>query len=76
MNWASVCGGNVGGVLMYMQPEIFRLYIPRFINIMNSLIEGFADDGTCLEFLSSAVDGTARRPFPTGCESNRRGCLT
>ena len=49
MNWASVCGGNVGGVLMYQQPETFRLYIPRFISIMDSLIEGFAEDGTCLE---------------------------
>lgn len=49
MNWAAVCGGNVGAVLLYMQPETFRLYIPRFVSILNSLIEGFADDGTCLE---------------------------
>lgn len=49
MNWAAVCGGNVGGVLLYQQPETFRENIPRLVKCMNSLIDGFPEDGTCLE---------------------------
>lgn len=52
MNWASVCGGNVGGVLMYLEPELFLQQLPRLLETMQSLIDGFPDDGTCLEGFS------------------------
>jgi len=48
-NWASVCAGNVGGVLMYLEPEKFRKHLPRLLKSMDCLVESFASDGTCLE---------------------------
>ena len=28
-NWAAVCAGNVGGAMMYLEPELFRQQLPR-----------------------------------------------
>jgi len=48
-NWAAVCAGNVGGVLMYLEPELFRKYLPRLLATMDCFLSGFAEDGTCME---------------------------
>lgn len=48
-NWSSVCGGNVGGMLMYAFPEIFEENLPRIVACMESLYKSYPSDGTCLE---------------------------
>ena len=48
-NWAAVCAGNVGGAMMYLEPEIFRQQLPRLLDTMRSFLSGFPEDGTCLE---------------------------
>lgn len=51
-NWAAVCAGNVGGALMYLFPEEFKELLPRFLSTMQCLLDGFPEDGTCLEGIS------------------------
>ena len=48
-NWAAVCGGNVGGTLMYWDPELFRAQLPRILKNMQNFIDGFSDEGICME---------------------------
>lgn len=48
-NWAAVCGGCVGGAMMYLAPDDFRVLLPRFLNTMQRFIDGFSDDGICME---------------------------
>lgn len=49
MNWAAVCAGSVGAAFMYMAPERFPLVKDRLINTMKRFLEGYGDDGACLE---------------------------
>ena len=49
MNWASVCGGYVGGALIYLFPEEFDCFKERILNTMSSYIAGFTDEGNCPE---------------------------
>lgn len=49
MNWAAVCAGCVGGAFLYCAPERFHLVHDRIITTMNKFLEGFGDDGICLE---------------------------
>lgn len=48
-NWGAVCGGAVGGVLIYNAPEIFEEQKDRLISTMNCFLMSYPSDGTCLE---------------------------
>ena len=48
-NWAAVCAGNVGGALMYLDPEEFDRQLPRLLDTMRCFLDGFPNDGTCME---------------------------
>ncbi len=48
-NWASVCGGNVGGTMMYLDPDAFRAHMPRVLGDMSRFIGDFSDEGICME---------------------------
>lgn len=48
-NWAAVCAGNVGGAMMYLDPECFDSQLPRLLDTMRVFLSGFPDDGTCME---------------------------
>jgi len=49
MNWASVCGGYIGGALLYLFPEEFAKHKSRILKTLDCYIDGFTDDGFCLE---------------------------
>jgi len=51
-NWSAVCAGNVGGAMMYLEPEIFDKQLPRLLDTMRVFLSGFPDDGTCMEGFS------------------------
>ena len=48
-NWAAVCAGNVGGAMMYLEPELFKQQLPRLLDTMRCFLSGFPEDGTCME---------------------------
>ena len=48
-NWSAVCAGNVGGAMMYLDPEEFERQLPRLLDIMRTFMSGFPADGTCME---------------------------
>ena len=48
-NWASVCAGNVGGAMMYLEPDLFKEQLPRLLDTMRCFLSGFPEDGTCME---------------------------
>lgn len=50
-NWVAVCGGNIGGALMYLFPEQFQKLLPRIQSTVKQLLDGYPNDGTCLEGL-------------------------
>lgn len=49
MNWASVCGSFTGGTLLYLFPEEFQRQRDRILKTLQCYIDGFPQDGTCLE---------------------------
>lgn len=49
MNWASVCGGFTGGTLIYLFPEEFKNQESRILKTLQCYIDGFLNDGVCLE---------------------------
>ena len=49
MNWAAVCGAYTGGALLYLFPEEFRKQKKRLLKTLRYYINGFTDDGFCLE---------------------------
>lgn len=51
-NWAAVCAGNVGGAMMYLDPDSFDSQLPRLLDTMHVFLSGFPDDGTCMEGFS------------------------
>ena len=51
-NWASVCAANVGGALLYLDPEAFSEALPRLQRSFTCFLNGFSDDGVCLEGLA------------------------
>ena len=51
-NWAAVCAGHVGGILMYMEPELLQKHLPRLLKTMDCFLSSFAADGTCMEGFS------------------------
>lgn len=48
-NWASVCAGGVGAVLMYEDPILFRAEKGRLERTMEGYLASFGDDGVCVE---------------------------
>ena len=48
-NWAAVCAGGVGGVLMYECPEIFLQQRGRLDSVMQVYLDSYKDDGVCVE---------------------------
>ena len=51
-NWAAVCAGHVGGILMYLEPELLQKHLPRLLKTMDCFLSSFAADGTCMEGFS------------------------
>lgn len=53
MNWAAVCAGSVGAAAMYLIQEDEKLapVLHRLLSTMESFLDGFADDGACMEGL-------------------------
>ncbi len=49
MNWASVCGGFIGGTLIYLFPEEFEKQKNRILRTLKCYIDGFPQDGMCFE---------------------------
>lgn len=51
MNWAAVCAGSVGMAAMYTIPDDAALnpILHRVLASMACFVDGFADDGACLE---------------------------
>lgn len=47
-NWAAVCAGSVGAVLLYLEPNYEKM-MPRIYEAMDKYLEGFLDDGVCIE---------------------------
>ena len=50
-NWAAVCAGSVGAAFLYVAPERFSLVHDRILNTLDSFLDGFGEDGICLEGL-------------------------
>lgn len=48
-NWASVCAGGVGGVMMYECPDLFFEQKERLDSVMQVYLDSYADDGVCVE---------------------------
>lgn len=48
-NWAAVCAGGVGGVLMYECPDIYMEQKDRLDATMQQYLDSYADDGICVE---------------------------
>ncbi|MBO5725707.1 MAG: heparinase II/III family protein, partial [Clostridia bacterium] len=52
MNWSAVCGGGVGCAMMYLEPDMFKKCLPRFLKALEYFFSGFPSDGACLEGVS------------------------
>lgn len=48
-NWAAVCAAGVGATLMYEAPELYFENIDRIDSAMQSYLDGYEDDGACVE---------------------------
>lgn len=49
MNWAAVCGGLIAGTLIYLFPDEFLRQRERLLGTIDCYIDGFTEDGFCLE---------------------------
>lgn len=51
MNWAAVCAGSIGAAAIYLydSDEVLCEVIYRALSSMESFLEGFPEDGSCLE---------------------------
>jgi hypothetical protein len=51
MNWAAVCAGSVGAAAMYLIKDEHTLapLLHRVLESMDSFLDGFPEDGACLE---------------------------
>ena len=53
LNWAGVCTGNIMSAYIYMATdEEIEAQLPRMLKTFEGYLEGFDDDGGCLEGLS------------------------
>ena len=53
-NWNAVCVGNIGSAAIYLyqdQPELLEKYMARVCHDLTFYVDGFAEDGTCMEGL-------------------------
>lgn len=53
-NWNAVCVGNIGSAALYLyqdSPEKLGKYISRVCRALTYYVDGFAEDGTCMEGL-------------------------
>ena len=53
-NWNAVCGGNIGCIGMYLmqdEPEKLNALLERLQASLTHYIDGFAEDGACMEGL-------------------------
>ena len=50
-NWASVCGGSIGSMALHLFEDNQELsaLLKRVLDTMDSYLDGFNDDGVCLE---------------------------
>lgn len=51
-NWNAVCAGSVGSAAIYLlkeEPERLQNLLARLLNSLVHYVEGFADDGACME---------------------------
>ena len=51
-NWAAVCAASVGASFMYQAPEEFSEVRERISSSINCFLNGYKDDGACLEGLA------------------------
>ena len=51
-NWAAVCGGSVGGAMLYLDPTLLEQCMPRILKALEQFIDGFSDEGVCMEGFS------------------------
>lgn len=51
MNWAAVCAGSIGAAAMYLIEDDHMLapLLHRVLESMESFLDGFSEDGACLE---------------------------
>lgn len=53
-NWNAVCAGSIGSACLHLmkeEPERLEACLARVMNSLTYYIEGFAEDGTCMEGL-------------------------
>lgn len=48
-NWSAVCTCGVTAGFMWLEPELYKKYIPKFLDSMHSFLASYPEDGTCLE---------------------------
>lgn len=54
LNWCAVCNGAIGSAAMYLmkdEPEKLKKCLNRVTNSMKYYLDGFCEDGTCMEGL-------------------------
>lgn len=54
-NWCAVCSGSIGIASIYLlkdDPDKLNQYLERICNSLSHYIDGFLDDGACMEGLS------------------------
>lgn len=54
-NWCAVCSGSIGIASIYLlreEPDKLNQYLERICNSLSHYIDGFLDDGACMEGLS------------------------
>ncbi|MBP5274131.1 MAG: heparinase II/III family protein [Abditibacteriota bacterium] len=51
MNWTAVCISQMAIAMLFSEPSLFEENIPRFNRAMECFMEGFPEDGSCLEGL-------------------------
>lgn len=72
INWASVCGCSVAGIAMYYLEDTEELaeILIRILKTMKCFLDGFHDDGVCVEGISYWKYGLSY--FVTFCELLRQ----
>lgn len=57
-NWSAVCVGSVGSAFLYLAEDSeVKAVLPRLFNTLNCYLEGFGDDGACVEGLNYWIYG-------------------
>lgn len=57
-NWSAVCAGSVGSAFLYLAEDSeIKAVLPRLKNTLACYLEGFGDDGVCVEGLNYWIYG-------------------